>query len=114
MPYAPSTKNLSKAWVNFNTDSSINASFNVQSVLKNSTGNYTIVFIFPMNDVDYTISVVPSDDTNNLIVAKTQSQDLESFTIQLYGGRAVILGISVMTTQPIDPNIGVLVTVNGD
>jgi hypothetical protein len=45
-----------KAWVNFNGTTSpgtIRASFNVSSVTKNSTGNYTVNFTTAMPDANY-------------------------------------------------------------
>lgn len=54
-----------RAWVNFNgvTTITIRASGNVSSVVRNSTGNYTINFTTPMQDANYAsvISVMPDN-----------------------------------------------------
>jgi hypothetical protein len=49
--------NVAKAWVNFNgtTPSSAGRSFNVSSVTKNGTGDYTVNFATPMADANYSI-----------------------------------------------------------
>jgi hypothetical protein len=59
-----STTNLTKApcvaWVNFNgttaTPSTIRASYNVTSVTKNGTGDYTINFTNALTDANYSVS----------------------------------------------------------
>ena len=47
-----------KAWVNFNgvTTVTINASYNVSSITRNSAGNYTINFTNALTDANYTIT----------------------------------------------------------
>ena len=48
-----------KAWVNFNGTTSpgtIRASFNVSSVTKNGTGDYTVNFTTPLVDANYAAS----------------------------------------------------------
>ena len=49
------TGQLCRAWVNFNgvTTVSVRGSFNVSSVTRNSTGNYTIAFSTSMPDANY-------------------------------------------------------------
>ena len=49
---------IAKAWVNFNgvTTVTINNSFNVSSVTRNSSGNYTMSFTTAMPNVNYVIS----------------------------------------------------------
>lgn len=57
---------LCRAWVNFNGTTSpgtIRASFNVSSVTKNGTGDYTINFTTSLADANY--SAVCSGDANN-------------------------------------------------
>jgi hypothetical protein len=52
-------KQICKAWVNFNgtgtigSNQTIRSGYNVSSVLKNGTGDYTVNFTTPMNDVNY-------------------------------------------------------------
>ena len=50
---------IAKAWVNFNGFSpvTIRGSFNVSSVVRNSTGDYTINFTTAMPDANYSVSV---------------------------------------------------------
>jgi hypothetical protein len=50
-----SSTQLCKAWVNFNgvTTATIRASYNVSSVTRNSTGNYTVNFTTSMTDANY-------------------------------------------------------------
>ena len=52
---------ISKAWVNFNGLSGaspvIRASFNISSVTRNGTGNYTVAFSNAMNDANYCVTV---------------------------------------------------------
>lgn len=49
---------LCKAWVNFNgvTTTSIRASFNVSSVTRNTTGDYTVNFTNALTDANYAIA----------------------------------------------------------
>ena len=46
---------IAKAWVQFNgvTTATINGSFNVSSVTRNSTGNYTVTFTNAMKNANY-------------------------------------------------------------
>ena len=49
-------KQICKAWVNFNGTTSpgtIRSSYNVSSVTKNGTGDYTVNFATPMSDANY-------------------------------------------------------------
>jgi hypothetical protein len=49
---------LCRAWVNFGYVSSaltVRASFNVTSVVRNSTGDYTITFTNPLPDANYSV-----------------------------------------------------------
>jgi len=56
---------IAKAWVNFNgntaTPSTIRASYNVSSVTKNGTGDYTVNFTNALVDTNYSC-VVTGDD----------------------------------------------------
>jgi hypothetical protein len=59
---------IAKAWVNFNgvTTVTINASFNVSSVTRNSTGSYTINFTTAFPNIYYSqaVSVSPPFGVN--------------------------------------------------
>ena len=73
-----------KAWVNFNgttaTPSTINASYNVSSVTKIGTGNYTLNFTNALSDANYAVNfgLCGGTTTNNAafvgyVVATTQT-----------------------------------------
>jgi hypothetical protein len=52
-------KQICKAWVNFDGTTSlgtIRSSYNVSSVTRNATGQYTVSFTTPMTDADYTLT----------------------------------------------------------
>ena len=58
----PSSQQLAKAWVNFNGtggigNQTIRAQYNVSSVYKNGTGDYTINFTSAMPDANYVVSL---------------------------------------------------------
>lgn len=60
------TGQLCRAWVNFNGTTSpgtIRASFNVTSVTKSSTGNYSINFTNALTDANYATAVATSATT---------------------------------------------------
>jgi hypothetical protein len=44
-----------KAWVNFNGTSTIRSSYNVSSITKNATGEYTVNFETPMANANYSV-----------------------------------------------------------
>ena len=64
-----------KAWVNFNgttsSPSTIRASYNVTSVTKSGTGNYTVNFTNAMSDSNYTVSGTAryTTSTNSMYLA---------------------------------------------
>lgn len=52
-------RQIAKAWVNFNGTTSpgtIRSSYNVSSITKNGTGDYTVNFATPMVDANYSAS----------------------------------------------------------
>jgi hypothetical protein len=54
---------IAKAWANYNgSTSTLNNSFNVSSVTKNSTGNYTYNFTTAMANANYSVAVSISND----------------------------------------------------
>jgi hypothetical protein len=59
---------VAKAWVNFNGFSGaspvIRASYNVSSVTRNTTGNYTVAFTNAMTDANYAVTVGAFISTN--------------------------------------------------
>jgi hypothetical protein len=71
--YTDVAKGVAKAWVNFNGTLSgtitPRASFNVASVTKNNTGDYTLNFTTAMPDTNYvTLSMCSTDSDNPTIV----------------------------------------------
>jgi hypothetical protein len=50
---------LCRAWVNFdgNTTVSVRASFNVSSITRNTTGDFTVTFTNPLSDANYSANV---------------------------------------------------------
>ena len=64
---------IAKAWVNFDgvTTTTINSSFNVSSVTRNSTGDYTVNFTTAMANANY--SIVAMAANSNLGQANTPS-----------------------------------------
>jgi hypothetical protein len=63
-----------KAWVNFNgttvSPSTIRASYNVGSVTKNGTGDYTLNFTNAMSDANYAAVVTTSAYTSGSVYGK--------------------------------------------
>jgi hypothetical protein len=60
------TGTLCRAWVNFNgSTAAIRASFNVGSITKNGTGDYTVNFTTALADTNYTIHVMSSRGSVN-------------------------------------------------
>ena len=59
---------LCRAWVNFNgvTTATIRASFNVSSVTRNGTGDYTVNFTNAMPDANYAYNASSSNYNGNL------------------------------------------------
>ena len=83
-----------RAWVNFdgtkdttgavstaNTNRLIRASGNVTSVLRTSTGGYTITMTTPMSDANYCVTAVTDARSTTTTVTFTSSQ----FSINCYG-----------------------------
>lgn len=64
------------AWVNFNgvTTATVRSSYNVSSVTRNSTGNYTVIFSTALSDANYvailtgTGNTADSDTRQNIVI----------------------------------------------
>jgi hypothetical protein len=72
---------IAKAWVNFDGTTSpgtIRSSYNVSSVTKSGTGNYTVNFTTPMADVNYSVSGIVNDPSG-IGVLCNQSKSTSSF-----------------------------------
>ena len=88
-----------KAWVNFNgvTTTSINASYNVSSVTRNSAGNYTINFTTALSNANYAALLTSTgyNSSNPLVVSVApngvQGLPLLKSTTQLQ----IIIGTSI-------------------
>ena len=71
-----------KAWVNFNGTTSpgtIRSQYNVSSVTKNGTGDYTINFSTPMADANYSISAC-GEGTSSTNVGNVSKRSSVAFT----------------------------------
>lgn len=58
---------IAKAWVNFNgitSPGTIASSYNVSSVTKNATGDYTVNFTTPLADANYSVSGICASGAN--------------------------------------------------
>ena len=55
---------IAKAWAQFNgANGTINGSFNISSITRNSTGNYTVNFTTAMTNANYGVNVTQSPDS---------------------------------------------------
>ena len=88
-----------KAWVNFNgtTTATIRASYNVSSVTRTGTGQYTISFTNAMTDANYSIVGLTDsqsgDTTNAVVQINTQSVNPSTSSFQIYtvlGNQSVV------------------------
>ena len=96
-----------RAWVNFdgtkdttgatstaNTNRLINASGNVTSVLRNSTGNYTVTFTTAMPDVNYATQL-SLDSGNRHNVSSPTTSNVTVVSYNTAGSVADVTGIYV-------------------
>lgn len=79
---------LCRAWVNFaGATGTINASFNVSSVTRSSTGLYTVNFANAFADTNYAITGFARknavDDANPLIVSANHTYTLTTSAVQI-------------------------------
>ena len=80
-------KQIAKAWVNFNgtgtigTNQTIRSSYNVSSVTKNGTGDYTINFSTPMANANY--AVVVSSNNNGASITASRAEAMADCIINL-------------------------------
>jgi hypothetical protein len=65
---------LCRAWVNFNgANGTIRASFNISSVTRNGTGDYTINFSNSMPDTNYSYSGAMAPGSTSTVVTLAES-----------------------------------------
>jgi hypothetical protein len=77
---------LAKAWVNSApTTSTINAAYNVTSVVRNSTGNYTFTFTNAFANANYAAMFTILNSSNNRVV-NIQSQTTTTIIVQCGDG----------------------------
>lgn len=92
-----------KAWVNFNgttaTPSTIRSSYNVSSITRNGTGDYTINFATAMADANYTVTALATSEANlqitnlyiqSLLTTGAQILSLNSQNGTLLANKAII------------------------
>jgi hypothetical protein len=80
-------KQICKAWVNFNGTTSpgtIRSSFNVSSVTKNGTGNYTVNFATPMADANYSTLLTGYIAGSPIITGQILDNFISSFQVLFY------------------------------
>jgi hypothetical protein len=81
-------KQICKAWVNFNGTTSpgtIRSSYNVSSVTRNSTGDYTVNFATALADANYSFLAVSGASSASCIVAlqTTSTTNCRFYTSQI-------------------------------
>jgi hypothetical protein len=77
---------IAKAWVNYNGSSqTITASFNVSSVTRNSTGNYTVNFSTSMPNADYSVAgFCKNNGSVDMTIGATPAMTKTSSAFQFY------------------------------
>ena len=89
-------KGVAKAWVNFNgTNGATNDSFDIASVVRNGTGDYTITFSFSMPNANYASLATALGQG---VIASISSQSTDSMRILT---SRIVAGLTVAT----DPTI---------
>jgi hypothetical protein len=95
-------KQICKAWVNFNGTTSpgtIRSSYNVSSVTKNGTGNYTVNFTTAMNDVNYTTVGTCNNFSTILGAPYVSSQTINSIQISTGSTSPALFDVSTASVQ---------------
>lgn len=78
---------LCRTWVNFNgTTSTIRASFNVGSLTKNGTGDYTVNFSNALIDANYSVAATGAQNSagNNISIGLNPSTAKTSSAVRVY------------------------------
>jgi alpha-L-arabinofuranosidase len=76
---------IAKAWINFDgSAATIRGSFNVASITKNSTGNYTINFTTAMPNTNYCVVGQNETATSTGVKAATYTTSSVTVTTALY------------------------------
>jgi len=97
-------KQICKAWVNFNGTTSpgtIRSSYNVSSVTKNGTGDYTVNFTTAMSDANYSTSGIATWNNNAtsgaLFATSTSSFLVSSFSLFTFQSNLLFTDIDCTT-----------------
>jgi len=98
-------KQIAKAWVNFDgtlaTPITPRASFNVSSVTKNGTGDYTVNFATAMADANYSANISSSGTTSDQPIIAIDSNTTTTFRGLITGrptgapGDAAIVSVTI-------------------
>jgi hypothetical protein len=85
-----------KAWVNFNgttaTPSTIRSSYNVSSITKHGTGNYTVNFATAMANANYSVAGSASSAIAQLIVSPFSAATMGLQSCQVYVSNTATAG----------------------
>jgi len=106
-------RQICKAWVNFNGTGTpaIRSSYNVSSITKNGTGDYTVNFAAAMADTNY--SVVASCSTDAVSTTLAHSVQGTSSVVTANSVRVAVVGN--IGTTPVNADRGVVcVTIFGN
>ena len=91
-----------KAWINFNGTTSpgtIRSSFNVSSVTKLQTGDYTINFTTAIGSIDYSVTSNASTSQNNFGVTSAYLFSSAGTTVRTYGLSGINSDFSYISVQ---------------
>lgn len=94
-------KQIAKAWVNFNGTTSpgtIRSSYNVSSVTKNGTGNYTVNFATAMTDANYS-AVSSAFTSGSLNILQLTSHTTASINLVIYNTSGVFIDGNPISIQ---------------
>lgn len=92
---------VAKAWVLFTSDGTITASYNVTSVTKNSTGDYTVTFTTAFSSANYVAFGMAQSDatwgykpggTKSTTACQLVSKDLGGTLVDVVSGSLVFFG----------------------
>jgi hypothetical protein len=93
---------IAKAWVNFDGTTSpgtIRSSYNVSSITKNSTGNYTVNFTTAMSDANFSVSGIYYTSGTAVSVMQAYNYTTAQVQILMYNGAAAIIDGNPISIQ---------------
>jgi hypothetical protein len=98
---------VAKAWVNYNgSTQTIRASFNVGSVTRNGTGDYTVNFTTALPSVNYAVTGTHNGSTQNLNPTVT-ALATGSVTFYTSAGAGAGTGVSFANYDPTQVSIAI-------